>query len=94
MKDHVKNAKIDYSPKKIKSNDENVHKIQQKKRRIKIMANSMVNNTEVRGMNKTNQFRMKVRRYPGASSIDIIDHLQSSLTKHLMKPSSMQGQAT
>ena len=32
-------------------------------------------------MNKTNQFNIKVHRYPGTSSIDIIDHLKSSLRK-------------
>ena len=31
IKDHVKNARINYSPKETKSNDENVHKLQQKK---------------------------------------------------------------
>ena len=41
----------------------------------------MGNSTEVRGMNKTNQFRIKVRGYRGASSIDIIDHLKPSLIK-------------
>ena len=41
----------------------------------------MVNCIEKRGTNKTIQFKIKVRRYPGAFSIDIIDHLKPSLRK-------------
>ena len=32
-------------------------------------------------MNRTSQFNIKVRRYPGASSIDIIDHLKPNPAK-------------
>ena len=41
----------------------------------------MVNGIEEGGMNKTNHFNIKVRRYPGASTIDIINHLKLSLRK-------------
>ena len=41
----------------------------------------MVNCIEKRGTNKTIQFKIKVRRYPGAFSIDMIDHLKPSLRK-------------
>ena len=41
-----KSGKINYSPKKTKSNDENFHKIQQKKTRIEIVDHFMVNSTE------------------------------------------------
>ena len=75
IENHVKNDKINYSPKKNKPNDENVHETPQKKTQIEILVDSMVNGIEERRMNKTNQFKIKVRRYPGASSIDIIDHL-------------------
>ena len=53
IKDHVKNTKINYSPKKTKSNDENVHKIQQEKSQIEIVEDSMANSTEGRGVNKS-----------------------------------------
>ena len=46
--------KISYSPKKTQSNDENVHKIHQKKTRIKIERDSTVNCIEERGMSKAN----------------------------------------
>ena len=36
-----KNAKINYSPKKTESNDENVHKAQQKKTQTEIVVDSM-----------------------------------------------------
>ena len=41
----------------------------------------MVNSIEERGMNKTSPFHIKVRKYPAASSIDIIDHSKASLRK-------------
>ena len=66
---------------KISSNHENVHKIQLKKTQTKIARDSMVNSIEERGMNKTNPFHIKVRKYPAASSIDIIDHLKANLRK-------------
>ena len=94
IKDHVKNAKNNYSPKKTKSNYENFHKIQQKKTQIEIVGGLMVNGIEKGGMNKTNQFKIKVRRYPGASSIDIIDHLKPSLRKAPDEITIHQGQTT
>ena len=66
--------------KKTKSNDENVH-IQQKKTRVKIVGDSMLNSIEEKRMNKINHFHIKVCKYPGESSIDIINHLKPSLRK-------------
>ena len=43
IKDYVENAKINYSPKKTKLKDENVHKIQQEKTQIEIVGDSVVN---------------------------------------------------
>ena len=54
IKVHFKNAKISHSPKKTQSNDENVHKIHQKKTQIKIVRHSAVNVIEERGMSKAN----------------------------------------
>ena len=42
-----------------KSNGENVHKIKQKKTRIEIAGDSMVNGIDERGMDETNQFNIK-----------------------------------
>ena len=64
-------------------------KYSQKKTRIKIVGSSMVNSIEVRWMNKTNQFHIKVRRYSEASSIHIIN-----LEKCMIKSSSMRTQTT
>ena len=52
----------------------------------------MVNIIEKRGMNKASPFHIKVRKYPAASSIDIIDHLKASLRKAPDQKLSMQGQ--
>ena len=48
LKITLKIRKSIFHQKKNKSNDENVHKIQQKKSRIEIVEDSMVNSTEGR----------------------------------------------
>ena len=47
------------------------------------IGDSMRNSAEKREINKINQFDINVCRYPGASSIDIIDHLKPSIGKAL-----------
>ena len=41
----------------------------------------MLNGIEEKGLNKDVKFNIKVRKYPGASSIDILDHLKPTLRK-------------
>ena len=41
----------------------------------------MFNGIHERGMNKDENIKVKVRKYPGASSIDILDHIKPSLRK-------------
>ena len=44
----------------------------------------MVNAVEDRGLNKVKNLKnINVLRYPGASSLDIIDHIKPSLRKEL-----------
>ena len=54
-----KSGKINYSPKKTKSNDENFHKIQQKRTRIEIVDDFMVNSTKSEGWIKQISFTSK-----------------------------------
>ena len=35
----------------------------------------MLNGIHERGMNKDENIKVKIRKYPGASSIDILDHI-------------------
>ena len=41
----------------------------------------MFNGIHERGMNKDENIKVKIRKYPGASSIDILDHIKPSLPK-------------
>ena len=42
---------------------------------------SMLNGIHERGMNKDENIKVKIRKYPGASSINILDHIKPSLRK-------------
>ena len=41
----------------------------------------MLNGIHERGMNKDKNIKVKIQEYPGASSIDILDHIKPSLWK-------------
>ena len=41
----------------------------------------MVNGIQEKGMNKDSNMIIKIRKYPGASSTDILDHIKPSLRK-------------
>ena len=53
----------------------------EKKSHIEIIGNSVLNCIQERGMNKDENIKVKIRKYPGASSIDILDDIKSSLRK-------------
>ena len=53
----------------------------EKKSHIEIIGNSVLNGIQERGMNKDENIKVKIRKYPGAPSIDILDHIKSSLRK-------------
>ena len=52
-----------------------------KKPHIDIIGDSMLNGIHERGMNKYENIKVKIRKYPGAFSIDIFDHIKPSLRK-------------
>ena len=41
----------------------------------------MVNGIQEKGMNKDSNMIIKIRKYPGVSSTDILDHIKPSLRK-------------
>ena len=41
----------------------------------------MLNGIHERGRNKDENIKVKIRKYPGTSSIDILDHIKTSLRK-------------
>ena len=51
------------------------------KSHIEIIGDSMLNGIHKRGMNKDENIKVKIQKYPGASSIDILDHIKPSLWK-------------
>ena len=53
----------------------------EKKSHIEIIRDSMLNGIHERGMNKDENIKVKIRIYPGASSIDILEHIKPSLRK-------------
>ena len=53
----------------------------EKRSHIEIIWDPMLNGIHERGMNKDENIKVKIRKYPGASSIDILDHIKPSLWK-------------
>ena len=52
-----------------------------KKSHIEFIGDSVLNRIHERGMNKDENIEVKFRKYPGASSVDILDHIKPSLRK-------------
>ena len=48
---------------------------------MEIIGDSVLNDVHERSMNKDENTKVKIRKYPGASSIDILDHIKPSLWK-------------
>ena len=55
----------------------------EKKSHIEIIGDSMLNGIHERGMNKDENIKVKIGKYPGTSSIDVLDHIKPSLRKAL-----------
>ena len=53
----------------------------EKKSHIEIIGDSMLNGIHERSMNKDENIKVKIRKHPGASSIDILDDIKASLQK-------------
>ena len=52
-----------------------------KKIRVEILGDSMLNGVQEKGLNKNADINIKIRKYLGASSNDILDHIRPSLRK-------------
>ena len=52
-----------------------------KKIRVEILGDSMLNGVQEKELNKNADINIKIRKYPGASSTDILDHIRPSLRK-------------
>ena len=82
-------ATIKENSRSVKSNNQRCEKSKsqvskakpEKKSHIEIIGDSMLNGIHERGMNKDENIKVKIRKYSGASSIDILDHIKPSLRK-------------
>ena len=50
---------------------------------VKILRDSMLNGVQEKELNKNADLNTKIRKYPGASLRDILDHIRPSLRKEL-----------
>ena len=53
----------------------------EKKSHIETIGDSMLNGIHHRGINKDENIKVKIRKYPGAPSVEILDHIKPSLRK-------------
>ena len=81
IQEHVEKMKANGSPNKNKTNDEKVKSTPKKKIRVEIVGDSLLNGVQEKGMNKDSNMIIKVRKYPGATSTDILDHIRPTLRK-------------
>ena len=59
----------------------NQKQIREKKIRVEILGDSMLNGVQEKGFNKNADINIKIRKYHGASSTEILDHIRPSLRK-------------
>ena len=48
---------------------------------VEILCDSILNGVQEKGLNKNADTNIKIRKHPGASSFDILDHIRPSLGK-------------
>ena len=59
----------------------NQKQIREKKIRVEILGDSMLNGGQEKGLNKNADINIKIRKYHGAPSTEILDHIRPSLRK-------------
>ena len=82
IKEHAERNKANnYLPNNTESRYVKLKTKKRKKIRAKILNDSMLNGTQEKGLIKNADINIKIRKYPGASSTDILDHIKPSLRK-------------
>ena len=82
-KEHAERNKANNSPNNTESRDVKPKTNKRKKIRVEILSDSMLNGVQEKGLNKNADINIKIRKYPGASSTNILDHIRPSLRKEL-----------
>ena len=80
-KEHAERNKANNSPNNTESRDVKPKTNKRKKIRVEILGDSMLNGVQEKGLNKNADINIKIRKYPGASSTDILDHIRPTLRK-------------
>ena len=81
IKEHAERNKVNNSPNSTESRDVKLKTNKIKEIRVEILSDSMLNGIQEKGLNKNIDINIKIRKYPGASSTDILDHIKPSLRK-------------
>ena len=81
IKEHAERNEADNLPNNIESRDVKPKINKRKNTDVEILVDSMLNGIQEKGLNKNADINIKIRKYPGASSTDILDHIRPSLRK-------------
>ena len=80
-KEHAERNKANNSPNNTESRDVKPKTNKRKKIRVEYWVILMLNGVQEKGLNKNADINIKIRKYPGASSTDILGHIRPSLRK-------------
>ena len=81
IKEHAERNEANNLPNNIESRDVKPKINKRKNTDVEILVDSMLNGIQEKGLNKNADINIKIRKYPGASSTDILDHIRPSLRK-------------
>ena len=81
IKEHTERNKANNLPNSTESRDMKSKKNNRKKIRLEILGDSMLNGFQEKGLNKNADINVKIRKYPDASSTDMLDHISPRLRK-------------
>ena len=81
IKEHAERNKANNLPNSTESMDAKQKTNKRKKIRVEILGDSMLNGVQEKGLNKNADINIKIRKYHGAPSTEILDHIRPSLRK-------------
>ena len=81
LKEYAERNKANNSPNNTESRDVKQKTNKRKKIRVEILGDFMLDGIQEKGLNKNGDINIKIRKYPGASSTGILDHIKPSLRK-------------
>ena len=81
IKEHPERNKANNLPNSTESRDVKLKTNKRKKVRVEILCGCMLNGIQEKELNKNVDIKTQIRKYLGASSTDILDHIKPSLRK-------------